>query len=85
MLTQHRLQLATHLYTEHLLDEDHFLDWIVNGLDTCPSERLFVWLLVISVSHYWKDITCCRRRGKRLAESLLNQLEKVCKVLLRLA
>lgn len=71
------LQLATHLYKEHLLDDDHFLDWIVNGLDTCPSERLFIWLLVASVSHYWADITCCRRRGKRLAESLLNQLEKV--------
>ncbi|KAF1947285.1 hypothetical protein EJ02DRAFT_139344 [Clathrospora elynae] len=71
------LQLATHLYKEHLLDDDHFLDWIVNGLDTCPSERLFIWLLVVSVSHYWTDITCCRRRGKRLAESLLAQLEKI--------
>ncbi|KAH7381682.1 hypothetical protein BKA66DRAFT_418843 [Pyrenochaeta sp. MPI-SDFR-AT-0127] len=71
------LQLATHLYKEHLLDDDHFLDWIVNGLDTCPSERLFIWLLVVSVSHYWADITCCRRRGKRLAESLLNQLDKI--------
>jgi mediator of RNA polymerase II transcription subunit 12 len=71
------LQLATHLYKEHLLDDDHFLDWIVNGLDTCPSERLFIWLLVASISHYWTDIACCRRRGKRLAESLLNQLEKI--------
>jgi mediator of RNA polymerase II transcription subunit 12 len=71
------LQLATHLYKEHLLDDDHFLDWIVNGLDTSSSERLFIWLLVVSVPHYWKDITCCRRRGKRLAESLLNQLEKI--------
>ncbi|KAF1830169.1 hypothetical protein BDW02DRAFT_114138 [Decorospora gaudefroyi] len=71
------LQLATHLYKEHLLDDDHFLDWIVNGLDTCPSERLFVWLLVVSISHYWSGIACCRRRGKRLAESLCNQLEKI--------
>lgn len=72
-----RLQLATHLYKEHLLDDDHFLDWIVNSLDTCPFERLFIWLLVVSVPHYWTDITCCRRRGKRLAEALLNQLDKV--------
>jgi mediator of RNA polymerase II transcription subunit 12 len=71
------LQLATHLYKEHLLDDDHFLDWIVNGLDTCPSERLFIWLLVVSISHYWTAVTCCRRRGKRLAESLLNQLDKI--------
>jgi mediator of RNA polymerase II transcription subunit 12 len=33
--------------------------------------------LVASISHYWTDIACCRRRGKRLAESLLNQLEKI--------
>jgi mediator of RNA polymerase II transcription subunit 12 len=71
------LQLATRLYKEHLLDDDHFLDWMVNGLDTCLSERLFIWLLVVSISHYWKDIACCRRRGKRLAESLLTQLEKI--------
>jgi mediator of RNA polymerase II transcription subunit 12 len=71
------LQLATHLYKEHLLDDDHFLDWIVNGLDTCPSERLFIWLLVVSISHYWTAVTCCRRRGKSLAESLLNQLDKI--------
>ncbi|KAF2034408.1 mediator of RNA polymerase II transcription subunit 12 [Setomelanomma holmii] len=71
------LQLATCLYKEHLLDDDHFLDWILNGLDTCLSERLFIWLLVVSVSHYWVDITSCRRRGKRLAESLLNHLGKL--------
>lgn len=80
MLKLVRLQLATCLYKEHLLDEDHFLDWIINGLNTCPCEHLFVWLLVVSVSHYWMDITCCRRRGKRLAESLLNQLDKVSRM-----
>lgn len=77
MLTLRRLQLATHLYKEHLLDDDHFLDWIVHGLESCPCERLFVWLLVVSVSYYWADMTYCRRRGKRLAESLLSQLDKV--------
>jgi mediator of RNA polymerase II transcription subunit 12 len=72
-----RLQLATYLYKEHLLDDDHFLDWMLNGLDTCPNERLFIWLLVVSVPHYWTDISACRQRGKRLAESLLNHLGKV--------
>ncbi|KAA8614911.1 Med12 multi-domain protein [Pyrenophora tritici-repentis] len=74
------LQLATHLYKEHLLDDDHFLDWIVDGLGSCPSERLFIWLLIVSVSHYWADVSCCRRRGRRLAESLLNQLDKIYRV-----
>ncbi|KAF2819996.1 mediator of RNA polymerase II transcription subunit 12 [Ophiobolus disseminans] len=74
------LQLATCLYKEHLLDDDHFLDWMLNGLDSCTSERLFIWLLVISVSHYWNDITSCRRRGKRLAESLLNYVGKLYQI-----
>jgi mediator of RNA polymerase II transcription subunit 12 len=72
------LQLATYLYKEHLLDDDHFLDWMLNGLDTCPSERLFIWLLVASVPHYWTDLSSCRQRGKRLAEALLSHLGKVC-------
>jgi mediator of RNA polymerase II transcription subunit 12 len=73
----YRLQLATHLYKEHLLDNDHFLGWILDGVDTCPPERLFIWLLVVAVPHYWNDISSCRQRGKRLAESLLIHLGKV--------
>ncbi|KAH3986935.1 mediator of RNA polymerase II transcription subunit 12 [Parastagonospora nodorum] len=71
------LQLATHFYKEHLLDDDHFLGWILDGLDMCSSERLFIWLLVVAVPHYWNDISSCRQRGKRLAESLLNHLAKL--------
>jgi mediator of RNA polymerase II transcription subunit 12 len=77
MLTQPRLQFVTYLYKENLLDDDHFLDWILHGLDACPTERLFLWLLIVSVPHYWKDLTSCRWRGKRLAQSLLNHIEKV--------
>jgi mediator of RNA polymerase II transcription subunit 12 len=76
LLTRFSLQFVTHLYKEHLLDDDHFLDWILHGLDTCPSERLFLWLLIVSVPHYWTDITSCRWRGKRLAQSLLNHIQK---------
>lgn len=74
------LQLATHLYREHLLDDDHFLDWMLHGLDTCPNERLFIWLLVASIPQYWSDISSCRQRGKRLAESLLGHLSKLYQV-----
>ena len=75
-LTLHRLQLATFLYKECLLDVDHFLDWILHSLGACTSERLFVWLLIVSIPAYWKDITSCRMRGKRLAEALLNHVTK---------
>ena len=75
MLTHFSLQLATHLYKEHLLEEEHFLDWVLKNLDSSPPERLFLWLLLVSI--YWTDLTSSRRRGKRLAESLLNHAEKV--------
>ncbi|KAF2625958.1 hypothetical protein BU25DRAFT_492495 [Macroventuria anomochaeta] len=71
------LQLATFLYKECLLDVDHFLDWILHSLGACSSERLFIWLLIVSIPAYWKDITSCRMRGKRLAEALLNHVTKL--------
>lgn len=69
------LQLATCLYRDHLLEDDHYLDWILRNLDACPSERLFLWLMVASV--YESDLTASRRRGKRFAESILDHVEKV--------
>ncbi|KAF2265315.1 hypothetical protein CC78DRAFT_579454 [Lojkania enalia] len=69
------LQLATHLYKEHLLEEDHYLDWVLNNLETCSAERLFLWLLLASV--YWRDLTSSRRRGKRLADSVLIHAQKL--------
>lgn len=73
------LQLATSLYKDHLLEEDHFLDWILKNLESCPPERLFIWLLIASL--YGPELTASRRRGKRLAESLLNHTEKVRSIL----
>jgi mediator of RNA polymerase II transcription subunit 12 len=69
------LQLATSLYKEHLLEDEHFLDWILKCLDSSPPERLFLWLLIGSL--YGQDLTASRRRGKRLAEYLLSHAEKV--------
>ncbi|XDG07740.1 hypothetical protein ABKA04_007355 [Annulohypoxylon sp. FPYF3050] len=33
------IRLATHLYAEHLLDRDHYMDWLVSGLENkwCTS------------------------------------------------
>jgi len=71
------LQLATHLFKEHLLEEDHFIDWVLNSLDSCPLERLFLWLLITCIPDFWHGLTSSRRRGKRLAESLLSHAGKL--------
>ncbi|PVI06555.1 hypothetical protein DM02DRAFT_638614 [Periconia macrospinosa] len=70
------LQLTTHLFKERLLENDHFLDWALKNLDSCSHERLFIWLLIICIPDFWNDIVSARRRGKRLAESLLDHTEK---------
>jgi mediator of RNA polymerase II transcription subunit 12 len=71
------LQLAAHLFKEHLMEEDHFMDWILKSLDACSSERLFLWLLITCIPDFWTSLISYRRRGKRLAESLLNHAERI--------
>ncbi|KAF2691505.1 hypothetical protein K458DRAFT_381358 [Lentithecium fluviatile CBS 122367] len=71
------LQLTTHLFKEHLLEEDHYLDWILKSLDSSSSERLFLWLLIVCIPDFWVSLISSRRRGKRLAESLLGHADKL--------
>lgn len=65
------LRLATHLYAEHLLDREHYMEWLVSGLENCPQPKLPMWLLIIQV--YWKDLVKFRRYGRRLVTALLDQ------------
>lgn len=69
------MRLASHLYAEHLLDRDHYLDWVVTQLESCQLERLPIWLLLTQI--YWKDFVAERKRGRRVAESLLAQAAAV--------
>lgn len=71
MLTSSRLRLATHLYAEHLLDREHYMEWLVSGLETCSQAKLPMSLLVTQI--YWKDLLRLRKYGRRLVVALLNQ------------
>lgn len=64
------VRLASHLYSDHLLDQDHYLDWLLTSLDASSLERLPVSLLLVQI--YWQDLVASRRRGRRLAEALLT-------------
>lgn len=64
------IRLATHLYAEHLLDRDHYVDWLVSGLENSPQARLPMWFLMIQV--YWKDLLRARKTGRRLAAAVLQ-------------
>ncbi|KAL8650151.1 MAG: hypothetical protein Q9226_005265 [Calogaya cf. arnoldii] len=69
------LRLATHLFAENLLDRDHYFDWLLNTINQTEPEPLPLYLLIVR-SHL-KEIGHSRRYGRRLAESLLEQLHKI--------
>ena len=66
------VKLATALYSEKLLDLDYYLDWIVSSLAESTSERLPIWIIITQI--HWKDLTMFGRRGRRLAEGILEHL-----------
>lgn len=68
----------SHIFSEHLLDQDQYLDWVVASLQNSDLHCVLVWLLVVQL--YWKEILRYRERGRRLAEALLDQLWKVSRV-----
>lgn len=70
-----RIRLATNLYSEHLLDRDHYLDWIVSGLENSPHSRLPMWILVAQIT--WADLVRSRKHGRRLVYTLLGHLSAV--------
>lgn len=67
------IRLASQLYTERLLDQEHYLDWLLACLEGTEAERLPIWFLLVQI--YWQDLVAVRRRGRRLAEALLLQLD----------
>ncbi|KAF2968994.1 hypothetical protein GQX73_g4565 [Xylaria multiplex] len=64
------IRLATHLYAEHLLDRDHYMEWLISSLETSNEAKLPMWLLLIQI--YWKDMLKLRRHGRRLATAMLS-------------
>ncbi|KAF1982842.1 hypothetical protein K402DRAFT_186817 [Aulographum hederae CBS 113979] len=69
------LRLASHLYSEQLLDKDHYLEWIVRSLKDSSIERIPLWLLQVEI--YWKDLVAVRKWGCGIAESLLSCMDSV--------
>jgi mediator of RNA polymerase II transcription subunit 12, fungi type len=70
---QYVLRLVFHLFAEHLLDQEHYLDWILSAFESSTAERMPMWLVHIQL--YWKFLVSNRKRGRRLAECLCAHLE----------
>ncbi|OJD27562.1 hypothetical protein ACJ73_01041 [Blastomyces percursus] len=66
------IRLSARLFLDHLVEQDHFLEWFLMSLDNSSVDSLPVWLLMVGI--YWANIVRYRKRGKRLAECLLEKL-----------
>lgn len=69
------VKLAASLYVEKLLDAEHFLDWVVASFAEAGLERLPIWIIMTQI--FWKDIVRFTRRGRKLAESVLERLHHI--------
>jgi mediator of RNA polymerase II transcription subunit 12 len=69
------LRLATTLYSEQLVDRDHYLDWVIVGLESSPQGKLPIWILIAQL--YWADLLQMRKYGRRLVFALLSQANSV--------
>lgn len=72
------VSLTARLFFEQLLDHDQYLGWFLSSLEAAPLNTLPVWLLMLGV--YWNHILRYRKRGRRLAELLLDKLHEANKL-----
>ncbi|KAI9819203.1 MAG: RNA polymerase II mediator complex subunit [Pycnora praestabilis] len=69
------IRLSSHLYSEYLLDQDLYLEWVLASLEGCLLERIPIWLLILQI--VWSSLAQSRRHGRRLAEALLSRLDTI--------
>ena len=66
--------LTQHIYSENLIDKEHFLDWLLTSLHESKRDDLPIWLLLCQI--YWTQLTRYRNHGRRLAETILEHLHQ---------
>jgi mediator of RNA polymerase II transcription subunit 12, fungi type len=69
------IRLSAYLYNEQLLDQEHYLDWVLSSFDSSPPEKLPFWLLLVQT--YWKHLVATRKRGRKLAEHIFARMESI--------
>ena len=68
---EYALRLATRFYMENLLDKDHYLDWIIRSFNKATMDHTPFWLMVVHI--HKQDLLRFRKRGKRLADALVDK------------
>ncbi|KAL8792612.1 MAG: hypothetical protein Q9195_004835 [Heterodermia aff. obscurata] len=68
------LRLASHLASENLLDQDHYLNWVMSSVENSTLDSLFIWILMGQT--HCEGLLQQRQHGRRLVQVLLEQLRK---------
>ncbi|KAI9848532.1 MAG: RNA polymerase II mediator complex subunit [Sclerophora amabilis] len=66
-------RFAAHLYSENLLDQEHYLRWVLASFKRADLNTLPVW--VVNLRIYWKPLARNRKYGRELTESLLEKIK----------
>lgn len=69
------VRLATAFFAENLLDNDHYLDWLLASFRASNTDRIPIWIVLVQI--HWKSLVGQQRRGRALAEALLAQLHLI--------
>lgn len=75
LMRSYSLRLASHLYSEHLLDRGQYLDWVIASTRDSDLDSLPLWLLVTQI--HQQEIIQHSQQGRRLTEAMLEHLYKV--------
>ncbi|KAJ9665859.1 RNA polymerase II mediator complex subunit [Coniosporium apollinis] len=67
------IRLASHLFSERLVDHEHYLNWLLASFEGSGLDRIPIWLLLIRI--HWENLVSRRQHGWRLAGGLLHHLE----------
>lgn len=68
-------QITSLLFDNHLLDNGHFLSWLLDNLNACSDQALTSWLAFSS--RYLSAIVQDCSRGRRVVEVLFGRISKV--------
>ncbi|KAI6780022.1 Mediator of RNA polymerase II transcription subunit-like protein [Emericellopsis cladophorae] len=68
--TLYAVRLATGLYSEHLVDREHYLEWMIKGLESSGHGKLPMWMLICGI--HWDDFLRARKSGQRLVAAFLH-------------
>lgn len=69
------LRLVSHLASERLLDQGHYLNWIISSVQNSDLNQLCNWISIAQL--HQNDLLQQRLNGRRFVEVLIEQLQKV--------